>query len=121
MPLLRCRMAEKRQKPKTPPTATRARKQTAKPARGPIETALHLDLERMHRNGELDERRGSLRELALLLARQIDVDAGPLLPALSKELRATITDLLKDDSPDDDHLTDLLARLSSPVGDQTQP
>ncbi len=74
----------------------------------------------MHRNGEIDERRASLRQLAAILARQIDVDAGPLLPALSKELRATITDLLKDESPDDDHLTDLLARLSTPMGDAPQ-
>lgn len=113
-------MAEKRPKPKTPASPAGPKKPTRQPVRGPLEAALHLDLDRMHRNGEIDERRSSLRELALLLARQIDVDAGPMLPALSKELRATITDLLKEDAPDDDHLTDLLARLSSPVVDASQ-
>lgn len=79
---------------------------------GPVETAVREDIEAI---GGLVGVEPTLAEMAYTLARDIDSgggDEGRLLPALNKELRATLKQLV-DNRPAEDEDDDL-ADLDSP-------
>ncbi len=59
-------------------------------------------LESLRRDGAFDTRDEALGQLALTLAAQLDDGAGMATAAVARELRATLADLTKDRSGDDD-------------------
>ncbi|MCZ4099852.1 hypothetical protein [Streptomyces sp. H39-C1] len=79
---------------------------------GPVEGAVRSDVEAL---GDLVGVEPSLSEMAYQLARDIDAgggEDGKLLPALNRELRATLAQLLEGRVADDDD--DGLGDLASP-------
>jgi hypothetical protein len=78
---------------------------------GPVEEAVRSDVEQL---GDLVGVEPSLSEMAYRLAKDIDGGGGEdgrLLPALNRELRATLAQLLEGRAVDDD---DDLGDLASP-------
>lgn len=79
---------------------------------GPVEKAVREDVEAL---GDLAGVEPSLSEMAYRLAQDIDAgggEDGKLLPALNRELRATLAQLLEGRAPDDDD--DSLGDLATP-------
>lgn len=94
------------------------RQRTAKTPEAPtqvgnVASVLGL-LESLRREQPLDARDEALGQLALTLAGSLDSGAGMATAAVSKELRATLADLLKDRHDGDDD-SDWTAGLSAPV------
>lgn len=80
---------------------------------GPVEQAVRSDVEQL---GDLVGVEPSLSEMAYRVARKIDDgggEEGRLLPALNRELRATLQQLLDGRAVDDDD--DGLGDLATPV------
>lgn len=83
-------------------------------AQGPNEKAVRATLRQL----EVDPSTDALGRLAVTLAKALDADAGMATAAVSRELRATLTDLEgRHGGDDDDGLDRLLAELSAPLVD----
>ena len=83
-------------------------------AQGPNEKAVRSTLKQLEVNVSTD----ALARLAVTLAQTLDGDAGMATAAVSRELRATLTDLEgRHGGSDDDELTKFLAQLSAPLVD----
>lgn len=83
-------------------------------AQGPNEKAVRTTLRQLEIS-VVDDARG---RLAVTLAKALDADAGMATAAISRELRATLSELEgRYGGTDDDGLSQLLAELSAPVVD----
>ena len=83
-------------------------------AQGPNEKAVRFTLRQL----EVDASSDALARLAVTLAKALDADAGMATAAVSRELRATLSELEgRHGGNDDDELGRLLAELSAPVVD----
>lgn len=81
---------------------------------GEVERAVSTTLEALEQASPIHE---GLAASARVLARKLDTDAGLATAAVARELRATLESLAKSGGDDDgDSLADLVAHLSSPVG-----
>lgn len=92
---------------------------------GPVESAVRQDVALLSAQNVGVQR--SLAQTAFTLAGQLDcarglttASAGMAAAALAKELRATL-DALIGVGDDSDRTAEILAQLSAPVGDPTQP
>ena len=86
------------------------------PQHGPVETAVRGDIDAIDVTGSTAR---SLAAAAINLAAKLDADAGMATAAVSRELRETLKALA--DAAGDDDGSDLLAELSSQVGDTPAP
>ena len=87
------------------------------PRYGPTETAVRADLKRLALADDVPTT--ALCELAYLLAKALDQGAGLSTAAVSRELRATLAALMIPKETDDGSpLDELLAALSTPMGDK---
>jgi hypothetical protein len=85
-------------------------------AQGPNEKAVRATLRQL----EVSVVDDALGRLAVTLAKALDADAGMATAAISRELRATLSELEgRYGGTDDDELTRLLADLSAPVVDSS--
>jgi hypothetical protein len=85
-------------------------------AQGPNEKAVRSTLRQLEIS-VVDDARG---RLAVTLAKALDGDAGMATAAISRELRATLSELEGRGNGDtDDDLTKFLAELSTPMVDTT--
>lgn len=85
-------------------------------AQGPNEKAVRATLRQLEVSVVTD----ALGRLAITLAKALDADAGMATAAVSRELRATLTDLEgRHGGNDDDGFDRLLAELSAPVVDSS--
>lgn len=83
-------------------------------AQGPNEKAVRSTLRQL----EVGVNDDALGRLAITLAKALDADAGMATAAISRELRATLSELEgRYGGTDDDDLGRLLAELSAPVVD----
>jgi len=80
-------------------------------AAGPMEKAVRVTL----RTLEVDATKDARGRLAIVLAATLDNDAGMATAAVSRELRATLTELENRDGGDTDGFAELLRELSAPV------
>lgn len=80
-------------------------------AAGPMEKATRSTLKAL----EVDPVSDARGRLAIVLAVTLDGGAGMATAAVSRELRATLTELECRDGGDTDGFADLLRQLSSPV------
>ena len=80
-------------------------------AAGPMEKAVRVTL----RTLEVDATKDARGRLAIVLATTLDNDAGMATAAVSRELRATLTELENRDGGDTDGFAELLRGLSAPV------
>jgi hypothetical protein len=81
-----------------------------------VEGALRANLAKLHQAGDLNEKKSALTEVAIVLARTLDVGAGLATAAVARELRATLEAMIKETTTNDDtQFNDLLARLSTPI------
>lgn len=78
---------------------------------GAMERAVMATLERLQAAGVDDAR----SQLAIVLARALDTGAGMATAAISRELRATLSELEACDAGDTDEFSALLRDLSTPV------
>lgn len=82
-------------------------------AAGPMEKAIRATLRALEVSPVSDAR----ARLAVVLAKTLDGDAGMATAAVSRELRATLTELESRDGGNTDEFTDLLRQLSAPMVD----
>lgn len=82
-------------------------------AAGPMEKAIRATLRAL----EVDAAKDARGRLAIVLAVSLDGDAGMATAAISRELRATLTELESRDGGSTDEFTDLLRQLSAPMVD----
>lgn len=78
---------------------------------GPMEKAVRATLKAL----EVDATQDARGRLAIVLAVTLDAGAGMATAAVSRELRATLTELESRDGGDTDGFADLLRQLSAPV------
>ena len=82
-------------------------------AAGPMEKAIRSTLKQLEVSPVTDAR----ARLAIVLAISLDAGAGMATAAISRELRATLTELENRDGGDTDGFANLLEQLSAPVVD----
>jgi hypothetical protein len=80
-------------------------------AAGPMEKAIRATLKELEVSPVTDAR----ARLAVVLAVSLDAGAGMATAAISRELRATLSELENRDGGDTDGFADLLEQLSAPV------
>lgn len=80
-------------------------------AAGPMEKAIRATLRVL----EVDAAKDARGRLCIVLAVSLDGDAGMATAAISRELRATLTELESRDGGNTDEFTDLLRQLSAPM------
>ncbi|MBX6382176.1 MAG: hypothetical protein IRZ07_04250 [Microbispora sp.] len=83
---------------------------------GPVEAAVRGDVDALELISPVAR---SLAETAYNLARTLDQGAGMATAAVARELRETLKTLAE--AAGDDDGAELLARLSTPVGDTSSP
>lgn len=81
------------------------------PAQGPNEKAVRSSLKRLDVS-VTDDAHG---RLAVTLAKALDGDAGMATAAISRELRATLSELESRNGEDTDDFSEFLRELSAPV------
>jgi len=82
-------------------------------AAGPNEKAVRATLRQLEVSVVAD----ALGRLAVTLAKALDGDAGMATAAISRELRATLSELESRNGEDADDFTDFLKELSTPMVD----
>ena len=82
---------------------------------GPLQKAIRATLRQLEVSPVTDAR----ARLAVILAATLDADAGTATASVSRELRATLSELEGRNDGDSDDFSRILAELSAPVGNTT--
>lgn len=82
---------------------------------GPLQKAIRATLRQLEISPVTDAR----ARLAVILAATLDADAGTATASVSRELRATLSELEGRNDGDSDDFSRILAELSAPMGNIT--